>query len=88
MVPIALTLDESELSAERFGRVAQLPFSTLSTADQALRAAFGFSAERPSRQIVALVNANNGSVIRARHLSNGLTHPATKLDFLRASNDS
>ncbi len=82
--PVGLVLNESVATAERFATVAELSFQTLSSADPALRESFGFSLNRLSRQLVVLLDPTSGAVLDSRYLSNGLTSPVAKDQFLYA----
>lgn len=81
LVPIALTLAQSGAEAERYSALAELGFATLSSDDESLLASFGFTDERASRQLVLLVDTEDGTVLRTQYLYNSLTTLEFKEDL-------
>ena len=82
ITPLVLSLSDHLPEAQRFARVAELSAITIPTAKPDILTAFGFGPDRESRQIVALVDAQSGRVLRQSLLASFPTPLASKLEFL------
>jgi len=83
VAPIALIPSDSLPAAKRFAKVIELAFPAVPSSEPALLDAFGFSPDRPSRQVAVLVNAQDGRVIKHMHIPSTLTPRSVKRAFLR-----
>lgn len=83
VTPVALVLSESFSTARRFARLAELSMPTVPVAEPDLLQAFGFEADQPNKQVVVLVDAQSGRVLRNAVLSSAPTPTESKIAFLQ-----
>ncbi len=82
ITPLVLSLSDSFPLAKRFAKVTELSVTTVPTSDPDLLKAFGFWEDRTSRQIIVLIDSQNGRVLRHAFISSSPTPVEDKLSFL------
>ncbi|NBC30017.1 MAG: hypothetical protein GVY29_08495 [Spirochaetes bacterium] len=83
VAPMTLVLSESASTAQRFKQVIELRTPSATSSDDVLLDAFGFSSQRPHRQLAILLDNRDGRVLRTMFLPNTLTPRWAKKAFFR-----